>query len=251
MYRRSTKKRGGVITAKVDVTSAMDEFEKGVANAGVLKAASVSAVKKHLRPQIISNYGGSMGGPRKVTGAMSKKSATQVKGLWYKRSKTGVAIAGLKTRNESVHSISPEKAHRIEKWHAALIAGGSEGMYRVSPGITVKNPQGRGTILNTKAWRINDSARYDTKQLKRKTKTVVKVKRNPSRIAHLIEDGHRFPNGQQTKAYKVIQKAVKSRGAATQMAMMKEVKTRAQKAAARAEKKAMQKVADTHNMTRG
>jgi len=233
-YERIVEQKG-MIRTELDVSDAMEDFVNGVANKTVLLGAAVKASKKIMKPKVVQLYGSE---PNRITGALSKTSSTQVKGIWYKDDKTGVAIIGQKTNNITTHALPPSKAHAMEKWHASLVARNQVGMYRVAPGLSVRNPGGRGTILNEKPWKISNTVRFDTKPYRKKTKKVVMVTRNPSRIAHLIEKGHRFPlGGKKATAYEVIRKAFDQVGNATKAVMLADIEKRGKAAAERAEKK--------------
>lgn len=249
------KNQKNMITTTMDVTDAMSDFTNGVANKRVLMGSAKKAGQMVMRPRIIQGYGS---GPKKITGALSAKKATQTKGIWYKNSKTGVAIAGLKTKNISKHNITGKQIHGMDKWHANQLAKGDGGKYRYQqlfkPGKSITGSRGgkfkigtrgfhigiqRMTIAGNRPWKINDGVSFSTKgKGKRKKKSII-VTRNPSRISHLIEKGHKWPKGgKKATAFKVIENAERAAGNATKAYMMNEMKTRAKEAAERAAKAA-------------
>ncbi len=234
-----------MIDVKVDVSEEFASYERGVANSRVLKNSIVAAQKKHILPQVVANYGGANSGPKRVTGAMSAKSATKVKGLWFNKTKTAVSIVGLRTKNVTIKTLSKKKMHGINSWHLNQITSGQGGKYRTKRG-TVANPRkgflGIGadkTFAGNKPWKINSSIGMETKQGKRKARNVVIVRRDPSRIAHIIEKGHKWPkSGGETTAYEVVTKAYKSHGNIALKAAVKDMHKRAEAAAKRAAAKA-------------
>jgi len=228
---RSISSQSGMMRTDIDISDALEDFEKGVANSRSLLTPAKKAARKIMKPRMVAIYGGASGGPKKITGALSKKSAVQVKGIWYKKSKIGLAIVGLKTNNESEHSVDLKKAHSMEKWHASQIAMGNRGKYRTSRG-TVSNPLANDkTTLGNRPWKINSSVELGTKVVRKKPKSVVIVKRNPSRIAHLIEKGHKFPKGGNARAYRVVEKAEMQTSKAVQVMLISESRKASEKAA--------------------
>jgi len=243
----------GIIRGDIDVSTvinALEDWQLQLIRGSELKQATRAAANV-TRPRIIELYGS---GPKRITGALSRRGSTRVKDLFYRNTGTAISVAGQRTRNVKTYMIDPKKAGKFARWHANQNAKGNFGKYRhfkkgfkasdsqdiFSFGIAGMKIRGiRQTILGNKAWGINDSVKWDTKTYKRKKpKRVLKVRRDPSRIAHLIEKGHRFPiGGRRARAFNVISDAHKQTRNMAQKALIETLKQKTTAKAQRAAQK--------------